>query len=200
LGPRRAKGQRGAVAGAMAPAMAAVKGLSFGRAGPGNALRFPRPRGTLPPGPVPPTPTETSARPGGREAPAGGGAGTGRGLWAPGWRAGSVSTWQGRWPQPDHADPAARLPVFRSAALAGGTYQHPDTARPVAPRGNGGRPACAVPRHSGGSVDGRCCAAACVLCQPAGAAAQQPPSVHRCAAFRAAAGHEGLQRLFYARI
>gem|GEM_PF-4485032 len=61
------------------------------RAGKGNALRFPRPRGTLPPRPVPPTPTEVSARPGGREAPAGGGAGAGRGLWPP---AGQGSAWR----------------------------------------------------------------------------------------------------------
>jgi hypothetical protein len=41
LGPRRAKGQRDAMAGAMARAIAAAKGLSPLRAGPGNALRFP---------------------------------------------------------------------------------------------------------------------------------------------------------------
>jgi hypothetical protein len=53
------------------------------RAGSGNALRFPRPRGTLQPGPVKPAPTEASARPGGCEAPAMGGTGAGRGLWPP---------------------------------------------------------------------------------------------------------------------
>jgi hypothetical protein len=41
LGPRLARDQPGAVAGAMAPAIAAVKGLSLVRAGAGNALRFP---------------------------------------------------------------------------------------------------------------------------------------------------------------
>jgi hypothetical protein len=41
LGPRLAKGQRGAMAGAMAPAFGAVKVLSSVRAGPGNAVRFP---------------------------------------------------------------------------------------------------------------------------------------------------------------
>jgi hypothetical protein len=46
-------------------------------------MRFPRPRATLPPGPMLPAPTEASARPGGLEAPAGGGAGAGRGLWPP---------------------------------------------------------------------------------------------------------------------
>jgi len=39
FGPRLAKGQRGAVAGAMAPAIAAVKALSSLRAGTGNATR-----------------------------------------------------------------------------------------------------------------------------------------------------------------
>ena len=55
LGPRRAWGQRGAVAGAMAPALAAglaVRILSF----------RPRTRATLPPRPVQPAPTEASAR------------------------------------------------------------------------------------------------------------------------------------------
>jgi hypothetical protein len=63
-------------------------------------MRFPRPRGTLPPRPVPPAQTEASARPGGREAPAGGGAGAGRGLWAPGGPGISGALWQGRWPLP----------------------------------------------------------------------------------------------------
>ncbi len=93
--PRRAKGQRSAVAGAMAPANEAVKVLSSGRAGTGNALRFPRPCGTLPRRPSPPAPTEASTRPGGREAPAEGGAGAGRGLWAPGWPGINVAPWQG---------------------------------------------------------------------------------------------------------
>jgi len=59
------------------------QGLPF-RTGSGNAPRFPRPRGTVPRGPAGPGVTEASARPGGREAPARGGAGAGRGaLWAP---------------------------------------------------------------------------------------------------------------------
>jgi len=45
--------------------------------------RFHRPRGTVPRRPASPGRTEASARPGGREAPAEGGAGAGRGLWAP---------------------------------------------------------------------------------------------------------------------
>jgi hypothetical protein len=63
-------------------------------------MRFPRPRRTLPQRPIPPAPSEASARPGGREAPAGGGAGAGRGLWAPGWPSVTVRKWQGRWPLP----------------------------------------------------------------------------------------------------
>jgi hypothetical protein len=107
LGPRLAKVQRGAVAGAMAPAMAAALAVRILtvppiRAGSGNALRFPRPRGTLPPGPVQPALTEASARPGGQEAPAGGGAGAGRGLWAPGGPGIGGTLWQGRWPLPWH--------------------------------------------------------------------------------------------------
>jgi hypothetical protein len=73
-------------------------------------MRFPRPRGTLPPGPVHPAPTEASARPGGREAPAGGGAGAGRGLWAPGGPGISGALWQGRWPLPLQGVTAGRLP------------------------------------------------------------------------------------------
>jgi hypothetical protein len=74
-GPRPVKDQRGAVAGAIAPAIAAVTALLPVRAGSGNAARFPRPRGTLPQRSGATRATEASARPGGREAPAGGGAG-----------------------------------------------------------------------------------------------------------------------------
>jgi len=48
LGPRLVRDQRGAVAGAMAPAMAAVTVLSSVWAGSGNAARFPRPCATVP--------------------------------------------------------------------------------------------------------------------------------------------------------
>jgi len=82
-GPRLVKGPCGAAAGAMAPAKGAVKVPSPVRAGPGNAPRFPRPLGPVPRRPAGPGDTEASARPGGREAPAGGGAGAGRGLWPP---------------------------------------------------------------------------------------------------------------------
>jgi hypothetical protein len=100
LGPRRAWDQRSAEAGAMDPAIAAVKGLSSVRAGPGNALRFPARAGRFPVDRQVREKQKASARPGGREAPAGGGAGAGRGLWAPGWRGFSVALWQGRWPLP----------------------------------------------------------------------------------------------------
>jgi len=45
--------------------------------------RFPRPRGTIPCRPAGPGTPQASARPGGREAPAMGGSGAGRGLWPP---------------------------------------------------------------------------------------------------------------------
>jgi hypothetical protein len=48
LGPRLARDQRGAVAGAMAPANEAVKVLLSVRAGTGNALRFPARAGRFP--------------------------------------------------------------------------------------------------------------------------------------------------------
>jgi hypothetical protein len=83
------------------------------RAGPGNAPRFPRPRGTLPPRPMPPAPRGASARPGGREAPTGGGAGAGRGLWAPGWSRISEALWQGQWPLPGGAGLVVRSLIFR---------------------------------------------------------------------------------------
>ncbi len=89
-----------AMAKAMAPAIEAVKLLSSVRAGSGNALRFPRPCGTLPRRPAGPGTTQASARPGGREAPAGGGSCAGRGLWPPAGPDTSVALWQGRWPLP----------------------------------------------------------------------------------------------------
>jgi hypothetical protein len=91
-------------------------------------------RATLPPRPVPPAPTEASARPGGREAPAGpgralagGGAGAGRGLWAPGGREVSGARWQGRWPLPGCARARGQKSFPRSgqAAHAAGTSSAP---------------------------------------------------------------------------
>ena len=84
----------------MAPAIEAVEVPSPLRAGTGNAARFPRPRGTLPHRPAGPGTTQASARPGGREAPAEGGAGAGRGLWPPAGPDTGVALWQGRWPLP----------------------------------------------------------------------------------------------------
>jgi hypothetical protein len=78
-------------------------------------------------GPVTPAPTEASARPGGREAPAGGGAGAGRGLWAPGWPGISVALWQGRWPLPGCASraQAEEFPAFRSGSPCERHYSAP---------------------------------------------------------------------------
>ena len=76
-----------------------LKGIA-GTGGSGNAPRFPRPCATVPPGPSPPAPKEGSARPGGGEAPADGGAGAGRGLWPPAGLGVSAAMWQGRWPLP----------------------------------------------------------------------------------------------------
>jgi len=45
-------------------------------------------------------PRKASARPGGREAPDGGGSGAGRGLWPPAGPDASAALWQGRWPLP----------------------------------------------------------------------------------------------------
>ena len=81
FGPRLTKDQRGAVAGAMAPASEAVTVLSLVRAGKGNAPRFPARAGRCPVDRQVQAPRKASARPGGREAPARGGSGAGRGLW-----------------------------------------------------------------------------------------------------------------------
>jgi len=101
LGPRRGKDQRNAAAGAMAPAIPAVTALSPVRAGSGNATRVsPALAQRWPVDRQVREQRQASARPGGREAPARGGAGAGRGLWAPGWTRGSAALWQGRWPLP----------------------------------------------------------------------------------------------------
>jgi len=100
FGPRLATGKCGAVAGAMAPAIAAEIVLSPVRAGPGNAARFPRPRATVPCRPADPGPAE-GQRPTrrGRSARRWRG-GRWPGALAPGWSRGSVALWQGRWPLP----------------------------------------------------------------------------------------------------
>ena len=64
---------------------------------------------------------KASARPGGREARAGGAAGAGRGLWPPGWKRGSGTLWQGRWPLPDRPRRAQAegFPAFQPAVPCG---------------------------------------------------------------------------------
>ena len=59
-----------------------------------------------------------------RPAPAMGGAGAGRGLWAPGWPGISVALWQGRWPLPGCASraQAEEFPAFRSGSPCEGHY------------------------------------------------------------------------------
>jgi hypothetical protein len=167
LGPRLAWDQRSAVAGAMAPAMAAAKGPSSVRAGAGNALRFRRPRATVLRRPAGPGIAEASARPGGREAPAGGGAGAGRGLWAPGGPRISVALWQGRWPLPWQRSsstappggkrkrtafpPPARSAATRTRATRTDRGQRPTRRAGRARRGRGGRwPGALGPRRAKG--------------------------------------------------
>jgi len=102
LGPRLAWSRRSAVAKAMAFASTTVKVLSPLRAGSGNATRVSPARARR--CPVDRQVREqqnASARPGGREAPAMGGSGAGRGLWPPAGPEAGVAPWQGRWPLPD---------------------------------------------------------------------------------------------------
>jgi len=99
------------------------KGLPL-LAAPGNAARFPRPRGKVPCRPAGPGETEASARPGGCKAPAGGGAGAGRWLWAPGGTSGSVAQWQGRWPLPEIPD------IFENVRPGGIRKRDPRFPRP----------------------------------------------------------------------
>ncbi len=171
FGPRLVKGQRGAVTGAMAPAIeAGIPEI----APPGGIRkrdpRFPRPCGTLPRRPSAPGPTEASARPGGGEAPAGGGAGAGRGLWPP---AGQGSARRcGRGDGPCHCSggsafvsaggirkrdprfPCPRGTVPRRPAGPGPAEgQRPTRRGRSARRGRGGRwPGAMAPGWSRGSV------------------------------------------------
>jgi hypothetical protein len=111
FGPRLDMGQRGAVAGAMAPAIEAVKLLSPLRAETGNASRFPARARRCPVDRQVQAPRKASARPGGREAPATGGSGAGRGLWPP---AGQGAVWHcGRGDGPCHCSDAVP-PPFRA--------------------------------------------------------------------------------------
>jgi hypothetical protein len=76
------------------------------RAGPGNAPRFPARARQCTVDRLVREQQKASARPGGSEAPAGGGAGAGRGLWPP---AGQGSTWRcGRGDGPCQRDRASR--------------------------------------------------------------------------------------------
>jgi len=95
----------------MAPAIEAVSIPSSFRAGIGNALRFPRPRATVPRRPAGPGETEASARPGGR----------GPGAVAPGWTRGGVALWQGRRPLPGcvRRTQAEEVPASRSGSRCG---------------------------------------------------------------------------------
>ena len=93
------------VAGAMAPANKTALEvprcdlLPPLRAGSGNALRFPaRSETTDPPGPLPPSATKASARPGGGKAPAKGRDGRWPGALAPGWPGGNVPLGRGDGP------------------------------------------------------------------------------------------------------
>jgi len=89
----------------------------------GNRKRtaFPRPRTMVPCRPAGPGTAEASARPGGREAPAGGGAGAGRGLWPPAGPDIGAALRQGRWPLPGCAKRAQanEVPALWSGSPCG---------------------------------------------------------------------------------
>ena len=165
LGPRLVLIRCSAVAGAMAPAIAAVMVPSPVRAGTGNAARFPCPRGTVPCRPAGPGRTEARARPGGREAPAEGGAGAGRGGFGPptGPDPGAA-LWRGRWPLPlkrgrgchqfrreQEPRPAFPPPLHDGTLQTG---RSGNTGRP-APTGGGEAPGPAQRAPAGGFCPGR---------------------------------------------
>jgi len=112
LWPPAGKGQRGAVAGAMAPAIEAVRVLSPLRAGKGNATlvshahagRFFAHRQVR-------EHRQASARPGGRWP----------GALGPGWTRARVALWQGRWPLPgcSRRTQVQEFPAFRSGSPCG---------------------------------------------------------------------------------
>ncbi len=76
----------------LAPPVRAGSGNAT-RVSPARARRFHKDR-------CRPHQRQASARPGGREAPARGGAGAGRGLWPPAGPDPGAALWQGRWPLP----------------------------------------------------------------------------------------------------
>jgi hypothetical protein len=106
------------------------------RAGPRKRTAFPPPLRNSAAKTVSPSVTQASARPGGGEARAVGGAGAGRGLWPPAARGVTESPWQRRWP----------LPWWRGA---GGTLGF--TFRPLSGReeGNATRVSPAPARRRG---------------------------------------------------
>jgi len=104
FGPRLAWGRRSAVAGAMAPARETGHPEVRRNAPPGGTRkrdpRFPACAERSPADRRVREQQKASARPGGGEAPAGGGSGAGRGLWPPAGPDPGVALWQGRWPLP----------------------------------------------------------------------------------------------------
>ena len=102
-------------------------------------MRFPRPRETLPPRPVPPAPTEASARPGGREAPAGSGRALAGGFGPP---AGVRSAWRcGRGDGPCQGNDAVPPPLQAGPrnALRFPAPRGPLPPRPVQPAPTAGQ-------------------------------------------------------------
>ena len=125
LAPRWSSFQRSALAGAMAPAIEAVKVPSPLRAGTGNAPRFPARARRCPVDRQVREQRQASARPGGREAPARGGAGAGRGLWPP---AGGQRWHRMAWAMATAGPREARaeeVPLFQPAVHAPGTFSRP---------------------------------------------------------------------------
>jgi hypothetical protein len=98
FGPPAGQGSAGPCGRGDGPCHDSGESAFVGAGGTRKRTAFPRPCGTVPRRPAGPGIAEASARPGGREAPAGGGAGAGRGLWAPGGPRISGALWQGRWP------------------------------------------------------------------------------------------------------
>ena len=133
FGPPAAWDQRGAVAGAMAPAIAATQfRRRFGRDQETHCVSAARTR-QFPVDRQVREKQKASARPGGREAPAGGGAGAGRGLWAPGGPTISGTLWQGRWPLPgcERRAQAEEFPAFRSGSPCRRHFSAPCQCRSI---------------------------------------------------------------------
>ena len=174
----------------MAPAIEADSVPSPVRAGTGNAARFPRPRGTVPCRPVGPGDTEASARPGGCEAPAGGGSGAGRGLWPP---AGVGSAWCcGRGDGPGHLSGETAFVSVGGDRKRDPRFPRPRATVPCRPTGPGTRQASARPggREApavGGA--GACLSESCRSCRLLGLVrgdgGHRPPGLAGCGPCRA---------------